>query len=178
MNMNMNSAYRILEAELQALCDREDIRFPDEFKISGKMTKISGLFTGKRNRYTKESTHTSIKISKKIIENLGIDNAIKTLRHEFAHLYTWVNYGHCEHNDTFKRLCVRFGGHMNEKHAGEIYKSAAASENEFNQKTHKYTCPTCDNVLKRFKRISAKVLKRYVCTECKTPVSNFIHEDI
>lgn len=111
-------------------------------------------------------------------QEFGFDSTLKTLRHELAHLICIARHNHKEHGEPFRRTCASLDGHMNKTIAGKKYEQYASNDYCKTEKKCKYTCPGCNQEIKRMKKISAKKLLRSSCGICKTRLIDFTYEAI
>ena len=143
-------------------------------KISNRLRCIAGKC------YTNRILdHHIITMSKPLMDEFGWKRFETTFKHELAHAYCEKYYGRCNHNDTFKRTCVLFGGSMNEIMAGNIYRDAGTIEYTKTIKKYRYTCP-CGKTIERAKRMSYKIRNnpRRLCVKCGTTIVDWKEERI
>lgn len=103
-------------------------------------------------------------------EEFGFDSMLKTLSHEIAHMVEHLKYGRMSHSETFKRICVQLGGHMNKKLAGYRYAEAATEDyckKKVVSKKYIYSCP-CGAKIERVRKLSDQMLKFGRCVDCRT----------
>lgn len=81
---------------------------------------------------------TCIRINIRVIDQIGIAEALDTLRHEYAHAYCDAVYGVTGHGPQFLEFCARIGGTMSPEHCeGTDYAHAA---NRHGMLVYRYEC--------------------------------------
>lgn len=152
-----------------------------DFSLSSLTIKISNRLRCQAGkcRPNRILDHYIITMSKPLLDEFGWERFEKTFRHELAHAYCNKHYGRCKHNHTFKRICVLFGGSMNERMAGNTYKDAGTKDFTKTIKKYRYICP-CGAIIERAKRMSYKIRKSSfrTCRKCKTAVVYWKEEKI
>ena len=137
---------------------------------------FSNRLTTTAGRISYGSTTTTIQLSVKLWKQFGWDRLVTTFKHEIAHLANRIMFNGTGHDKTFKKLCQTFGGTMSHVYAKGEFKDCATlayiAPREFK---YTYTCPTCDTVIRRRKRMSKKIRTsfRYYCLKCKTQMAYF-----
>ena len=130
-------------------------------------TKTNGNIKVRRDKVIK------ISLNHKVYKHIGIDAVIGTVKHEFAHLIAYNEIGVLDHGNRFKEVCLKLGGHMNDKFAQG--KFTACSNKEFflpsEMKKYKLTCGVCGNIIRR-DRLNKNLLNNNACL-CGNRLRNF-----
>lgn len=140
-----------------------------EVKYEGRMTVSSGRCT-----LFRKNKKFKISLSKKARNQFGIEDTVKTFRHEIAHILAYNRTGKLNHCEIFKMLCVELGGDMNSQLAGVRYAANSTSNYcESRPRKYEYRCPGCGQIAKRARRISERVKNSHSCITCETPVRHW-----
>jgi predicted SprT family Zn-dependent metalloprotease len=171
--------YAKVKTEIDKIVNEYDLhKYEIEIEISRRVKRAAGNITV----FGKVVNKVKINLSYDYYEMFGIERSIKTLRHEFAHLISYIKTGKMDHGYNFKMICTKLGGSMNMVMAGNTF-SAFASEEYIrgNIKSYKYvyTC-LCGGVVERKKRMkeSMRVSFRHVCAKCNTPLVKWNEQKI
>lgn len=159
-----------LRTELLQLCQTHNVSPTPALKMSPHLQRANGMCRYKymRDRLrTRQPVLSSIEIliATRLVHEFGVDRAIETLRHEFAHAYCLHRYGEIGHSERFKEFCTRIGGTMNQHLAGTRYAEAASTEFIKPTMNWRYTCP-CGCTHERRSRWSQAALCSRFCRKC------------
>ena len=136
--------------------------------ISNRLRSSNGLIKTTKSRATGEMLSVQITMSRALLTEFGWDRFESTFRHEVAHLADTILNNRSGHSHSFKRLCLLFGGSMNQRMAGSLYSQCADTAYVKPIAKWIYTCP-CGFEKKMAKRMAEK--KRgssgYRCGKCK-----------
>jgi len=148
-----------------------------EIVISNRLRSSNGrccIHKDFLDRFTVE-----IFMSKPLLDEFGWEIFEQTFRHEVAHIANKILFNGKHHDISFKRLCEQFGGKMNPKMAGEIFKNCASTDYVETIKKWSYTC-RCGVVSLRAKRMSWKkrTHRTHVCRSCRGSVADWVENKI
>lgn len=138
-----------------------------EIVISNRLRCSNGRCSTSGSKSTGEVIRAKIIMSKALLDEFGWESFETTFRHEVAHLANRI-IGGKNHDNSFKRLCKKFGGSMAPEMATAQF--ADCAQNNFVEVIIKwiYTCP-CGFEKKMAKRMNGK--KRgnpnYRCGKCR-----------
>ena len=135
---------------------------------SNHMKKTLGRCSVKR----REPLDYTIKLSALYRKQGGLENIGKTLRHEIAHIVDYRMSNTFSHGYDWAKVCKDLNGSMNEDQAYGEFKECLydIKDTKF---PYVYTCSCGRCTLRRFRKISMKVLTGHVCKHCKAKVSTF-----
>jgi len=160
-----------LRVVFQELSRKFDFRYNDvlHIVISKRLRSRNAEITYFRNRYLTEVSNAKITMSKALLDEFGWEAFENSFRHEVAHLANAILYNGKNHDKTFKMLCRKFGGTMNESLAGYSYADCADTRYVKPIIKWVYTCP-CGKKREMAKRMSAKKRgsRNYRCGRCRT----------
>ena len=132
---------------------------------------------------TRVISDIEIRISKSYFEKFGYQRSYQTLMHEIAHLADFEENGRhtkrTSHTKTFQKWCVKFGGSLSKYYAADEYMDSTTDQYIDHIKWH-YTCPNCNGVIHRTKRISTKIRTsgQYTSGCCNTNLTQFIETKV
>ena len=147
--------------------------------FSGNMKRCLGYCNAKAGYITLPDGKLSvnrmhdfaIKLSKLYHEKSGINNVIKTFRHELAHMIDGLQQGFMSHNQSWAVICKALGGSMNDQQTEKFGGEKMQIAEDHYKYEYKCSCGKC--TLKRAKKISVKVLFGSRCKHCKANVATF-----
>lgn len=174
-------AFRVLEAELNRLVND---RMPDimmhqhpKFHISGRMTGSTVGWFKTFDLIIAADCPYHIFVSRKLIETFGVERALGTVRHEYAHWEIAVRGRPRGHTAEFKALCAEIGGTMNAKMAGDRFSAAASTDYIVQPKKFKYECSCGVSHLTK-QRLDRRKARRYHCSKCNKPMLEWTVTDL
>lgn len=140
--------------------------------FSHRLKRSAGNVSQSYDRRTRERT-AEIKLSTKYITMFGFERIMKTLKHEFAHIIQFVEFGKTDHGYTFQKICHELGGSIQYTLVHKEFAVSACKEYITEIKyNYEYTC-ACGATFKRNKKFADKTLHRYSCSKCGTPRSKY-----
>jgi predicted SprT family Zn-dependent metalloprotease len=148
--------------------------------ISTRLRSCNGNILIRRNplyepSFSRKIANAKITMSRALLNEFGWDSFETTFRHEVAHLADTILHNGRGHGTTFKRLCQKFGGTMNQRMAGFLY--ADCAETNYVKPITKwiYKCSGCGVERKMAKRMSYKKRgnPRFSCRRCRTTLDKW-----
>jgi len=145
-----------------------------EIIISNRLRSCNGYYEANSNKYFNIVIWAKIVMSKALLDEFGWERFEKTFRHEVAHLANQILYNGRGHNESFKRLCKKFGGSMNSSIAGIRYADCADMGYVKTIKKWIYKCP-CGYEKKMARRMNSRKRgsSNWRCGKCGTTLDNW-----
>ena len=145
-----------------------------EIVISKRLRRYNGNCEIWWSRVTREATRAKITMSKALLDEFGWESFETTFRHEVAHIANHILYDRRGHNESFKRLCQKFGGTMNSRLAGVRYADCAHIGYVKTIKKWVYKCP-CGLEKKMARRMNSRKRgsSNWRCGKCGITLDNW-----
>lgn len=148
---------RKAESYAKSVIEEYDLDVSDatyDFSVTGRLTRTHGNIRGSVNNHD-----YTIKLSSHAIDNFGWDHIKGVIRHELAHLVTYLEHGmHSESDPRFKEKL-------------RMLDAPESTDEPATKPKYIVVCRECGHKYKRHKK--SKVIKkpqRYSCGDCDGPL--------
>lgn len=174
-----------VEEEFGILCSKFEVLndYNILINISSKLKKSAGNVNIVIDRYTRTlEKNIKINLAYSYYKEFGVERIIRTLRHEVAHILSFLKTGRLDHSSTFKKICTELGGSMCKSMAGTTYAASASDEyirTPLKNYKYVYTCKCGVTLVRKVKMKDSFRNNPYkVCAKCRTSISFWKEEKI
>jgi predicted SprT family Zn-dependent metalloprotease len=152
--MDSSENREAIKAEMKSLCEEHSIPVPELIWNSRLRTSAGRAQVLIFNR---EVAVAKIEMNPRFLEEFGLPETRKVLRHELAHIAADDRAGKSVgHSNAFKRWCLFLGGSL---------RAPAGKWTRRQQPRWLYRC-TCGNTVPRVQRMTMPLRKRRKCRRC------------